>query len=458
MTKDGTVQDWLDSQVGPRKGTLASLSAENSDEVTPLAGKTVLVVDSALATRRTLQEQVTYLGARSVLFASTVSEVERYLESQTFALIICEYSLEGGRTGQQLLEELKLQNKLPWFTAFMMVTSECRHSSVLSVAEFEPDDYLIKPFTASSLSKRIGRIFSRKKKLATAFEAMYQGQYDSVPPLCISLEKQYPQYSNELERLRIESIIRAGRLKEAREELKEALLEKPKPWMRLALSNILLQSKEFDHAAKLLEKMVLENPDYICAADLYADVLWEQGNPDSALEVLEKLGAKALSSTSRLRKLADLSLRVGDNDKSKFYLNKVIDRSGASTLTQINDYLQLARIYVQEGQDKETEKLTSRLKATFNPADFNFESAMITIQRLTEEGNLMKARSQIEGLFKSSKSLIDKLQPDAQTCLVEQCFKVGMSEEADELIKTIMTLRPNKSLLDRLEESQKAAV
>lgn len=455
MNKDGTIQDWLDSGLGPKK---ASLVADNAEEMTPLAGKAVLVVDSALATRRTLQEQVTCLGARSVVFAATVSEVERYLDSQTFALIICEYSLEGGRTGQQLLEELKLQSRLPWFTAFMMITSECRYSNVVSVAEFEPDDYLIKPFTASALSKRIGRIFHRKKKLSTAFEAMYKGEYDSVPPLCIALEKQFPQYSNELERLRIESIIRAGRLQEAQKELKEALLGSSKPWMRLALAKILIERKEFDQACSLLEQMNKENPEYICAADLYADVLWEQGSPDIALEVLEKLGAKALSSTERLRKLADLSLRLGDNEKTKLYLNKVIDRSGGSSLTQIHDYLQLARIFAQEGLDKEIEKLTDKLKNLVNTSELGFANSMITIQRFTAEGNLIKARSQIETLMKSSKAVIDKLQPDAQTCLVEQCFKVGMSKEGDELIQKITRRKPSKSLIERIEESQKMSV
>lgn len=167
MNKDGTIHDWLDSKLGPKKATPAALTADRAEDLTPLAGKAVLVVESALATRRTLQEQVLYLGARSVVFASTVAEVERYLDSQAFALIMCEYLLEGGRTGQQLLEELKLQNRLPWFTAFMMITSECRYSSVVSVAEFEPDDYLVKPFTASSLSKRIGKIFHRKRQLLT---------------------------------------------------------------------------------------------------------------------------------------------------------------------------------------------------------------------------------------------------------------------------------------------------
>ena len=54
--------------------------AEKSDrmkqavkDMTPLKGKTALVVDSALATRRALQDQLSQLGAKTVIFASSVA-------------------------------------------------------------------------------------------------------------------------------------------------------------------------------------------------------------------------------------------------------------------------------------------------------------------------------------------------------------------------------------------------
>lgn len=51
-------------------------------DMTPLKGKTALVVDSALATRRALQDQLSQLGAKTVIFASSVSEVEQHLASR----------------------------------------------------------------------------------------------------------------------------------------------------------------------------------------------------------------------------------------------------------------------------------------------------------------------------------------------------------------------------------------
>ncbi|MDX1668211.1 MAG: response regulator, partial [Limnobacter sp.] len=453
MQKDSTPWELLDSAFESKQNSGTAAVNASTNEMAPLEGKAVLIVDSALATRRTLQDQVSQLGAKSVLFAATVSEVEQYLDTREFGLLICEYQLEGDRNGQQLLEELRVQNKLPWFTVFMMVTGERTYSNVVSVAEFAPDEYLIKPFTASSLSDRVVRTFNRKKKLARAYEAVFKGQYQAVPGICMTLEKQHPQFAHELERMRIESIIRDGRLDEAVNELEEAMAANAKPWMQLALSKIHTERKNFEAAEALLKKVVKENPEYIMATDLYAEVLWEQNKPELALQTLEKLGAKALSSTSRLRKLADLSIRVGDDVRSKNYLNKVIDRSRNSSLTQMHDYLQFAKIFTKEGRHEEAEKLTSRLRTAVNSSELNFARSLMTIQRISSEGDLAKARHRLEELFKNEKELIEKLQADAQTSLLEQCFLVGMSKEGYEMARKISKQKPGKALLDRIKFS-----
>lgn len=453
MNKAASPWDLMDTAFEePNQATSKSIAGAVKD-MTPLQGKAVLIVDSALATRRALQEQVSQLGASSVIFASTVSEVENHLQTRDFGLIICEYLLEGDRNGQQLLEELRVQKALPWFTAFMMVTGERTYSNVVSVAEFEPDDYLIKPFTASSLSSRIIKIFTRKGRLAQAYKSFYEEEFDKVPAACIQLEKSFPQYLNELQRLRIESIFKANRHDEAEGELEEAMLMSPRPWMNLMLGKIKSEKKKFAEAEELLAKVVRENPEYMAATDLYADVLWEQDKPDQALEALERLGARAVASVTRLRKLADLSLRVGDDTRSKTYLNKVIDRSRNSSLTQMHDYLQLAKIFTKEGKHDEADKLTARLRNAVNSTELDFARTMMSIQRMTSEGSLHKAKEKLSTLFQSEQEFIQQLQPDAQTSLLEQCFMVGMSKEGYDLARIISKRKPSKALLDRIKLS-----
>jgi len=420
-------------------------------DLTPLTGKTVLVVDSALATRRALQDQLSQLGAKGVVFASSVSEAENHMENREFALIICEYMLEGDRNGQQLLEELRVGKKLPFSTAFMMVTGERTYSNVVSVAEFEPDDYLIKPFTASALSDRVIRIFNRKQRLAKAYEAMFAERFEIVPAYCMELEKAYPQYLQELERMRVESIFRSNQLEQALRELNEALQIQPRPWMHLMKAKIKAEQREFDEAELLLSGVVRNNPEYISATDMYAEVLWEQNKPEVALEVLEKLGAKACNSVTRLRKLADLSVRIGDDTRSKTYLNRVIDRSRNSTLTQMHDYLQLSKIYIKEGRVEDAEKLTAKMRMAIPSGELEFARSLMSIQKQVTEGGMGEAKDKLERLFDEYQELITKLAVDAQTSLLEQCLQVGMETQGYDLARVISKRKPSKGVLDRIK-------
>ncbi|MCE2745400.1 MAG: response regulator [Burkholderiales bacterium] len=419
-------------------------------DMAPLKGKTALVVDSALATRRALQDQLSQLGAKAVIFASTVSEVEQHLSSREFALIVCEYQLEGDRNGQQLLEDLRVNNKLAWSTAFMMVTGERSYGNVVAVAEFEPDDYLIKPFTASTLSDRVVRVFNRKIRLAQAYQFMFEERFEEVPGICDQLESQFPQYLNELERMRVESFYRSAQYEKTEHELLLKLEKAPKPWMQLLLAKVNLEKKQFDEANELLSAVVKTNPEYLAASDLFADVLWEQNRPADALDILEKMGAKALSSTTRLRKLADLAVRIGDNTRSKNYLTKVIDRSRNTSLSQIHDYLQLSKIYVQEGRHEEAEKLTAKMRSTVNSTELDLARAMMAIQKDIADGRGLKANDKLIAFFESNNELIPTLEPETLTSLLELCFAANMDNKGYELASQITKHKPSKAMLDRI--------
>jgi len=419
-------------------------------DMAPLKGKTALVVDSALATRRALQDQLSQLGAKAVIFASTVSEVEQHLSSREFALIVCEYQLEGDRNGQQLLEDLRVNNKLAWSTAFMMVTGERSYGNVVAVAEFEPDDYLIKPFTASTLSDRVVRVFNRKIRLAQAYQFMFEERFEEVPGICDQLESQFPQYLNELERMRVESFYRSAQYEKTEHELLLKLEKAPKPWMQLLLAKVNLEKKQFDEANELLSAVVKTNPEYLAASDLFADVLWEQNRPADALDILEKMGAKALSSTTRLRKLADLAVRIGDNTRSKNYLTKVIDRSRNTSLSQIHDYLQLSKIYVQEGRHEEAEKLTAKMRSTVNSTELDLARAMMAIQKDIADGRGLQANDKLIAFFESNNELIPTLEPETLTSLLELCFAANMDNKGYELASQITKHKPSKAMLDRI--------
>ena len=333
---------------------------------------------------------------------------------------------------------------------FVLLSARSEASDLQHAFFLGASDYLIKPFTASTLSDRVVRIFNRKARLAEAYKAAYDGQYLAVPEICEGLETRFPQYLNELERMRIESFFWSGQLGKTEKELLDKIERAPKPWMHLLLAKVNLEKKDFEEAGGLLATVVKTNPEYLAASDLYADVLWEQNKPGEALEVLEKMGAKALASTIRLRKLADLAVRIGDNTRSKNYLTKVIDRSRNTSLSQIHDYLQLSKIYVKEGRHEEAEKLTAKMRTTVNSTELDLARSMMAIQKEIADGRGAKASEKLTAFFETYAEELPDFEPETLTSLLELCFSVNMDNKGYALASQITKHKPSKAMLDRI--------
>jgi DNA-binding response OmpR family regulator len=86
------------------------------------------------------------------------------IRNNTPDIILCDYMLGDGRSGQQMLEELRRFNLLPDETIFMMVTGEQSYEQVVSAVELVPDDYIIKPFSPDKLMSA-SRPHRRQEKL-----------------------------------------------------------------------------------------------------------------------------------------------------------------------------------------------------------------------------------------------------------------------------------------------------
>jgi DNA-binding response OmpR family regulator len=117
------------------------------------------------------------MGAFAVEFASTYQDAIYRIRNNTPDIILCDYVLGDGRSGQQMLEELRRFNLLPDETIFMMVTGEQSYEQVVSAVELVPDDYIIKPFSPDKLMLRLERIVAKKSFFAKYYKEKRQKEY-----------------------------------------------------------------------------------------------------------------------------------------------------------------------------------------------------------------------------------------------------------------------------------------
>ncbi len=126
------------------------------------AQRRFLVIDDQPMAREALRTIAQTVGAFAVEFAANYQDALYRIRNNTPDIILCDYILGDGRSGQQLLEELRRFNLLKDEAIFMMVTGEQSYEQVVSAVELVPDDYIIKPFSPDKLLLRLARIMAKK--------------------------------------------------------------------------------------------------------------------------------------------------------------------------------------------------------------------------------------------------------------------------------------------------------
>ena len=77
------------------------------------------------------------------------------LEHKPYDIVLCDYHFEGTNlSGQDLLDELRRENLLPYSTVFVMVTGEATYAKVMEAAENESPSSLEMPGTMAIRAPR----------------------------------------------------------------------------------------------------------------------------------------------------------------------------------------------------------------------------------------------------------------------------------------------------------------
>jgi len=116
-------------------------------------GGKVLVVDDYSTMRRIIRNLLTQIGFADVDEAADGPTALRKLETGGFTLVISDWNMEP-MTGLQLLQEVRGNAQLKALP-FIMVTAESKTENVVAAKEAGVSNYIIKPFNAETLKKKI---------------------------------------------------------------------------------------------------------------------------------------------------------------------------------------------------------------------------------------------------------------------------------------------------------------
>lgn len=327
----------------------------------------ILLIEDYAAMRASIKEML-YRGGNAHHISSVDNAATALLtmEKESFTIVLCDYNLGIGQTGQQLLEEVKYRKLLPSNAIFIMVTAEQSPSMVLSAMDNKPDEYLIKPFNTTQLLSRIEKQLIRKAYFADIDAAI---DIDDLPVAiahCDKLLRQRdPKMRTQLLKVRAELSTNVGDFKTAEQCYQEVLAQRDLAWAKHGLGIIAYLQHNFVTAIDLFNEvlesapMMIENYDWLTKA--YESVEKLREAQKSILQAVE-LSPQAIL---RQRKLALLAEQLG-NDQLAFKAYRSAIRFGTYSIHKSSlDFARLAKLYYKFNNLEDAFKIIKEMRRVF---------------------------------------------------------------------------------------------
>lgn len=402
--------------------------------------KKVLIVDCHSAVRAYLRSQLALLGVSAVQGAVSSVDVLRLVRANTYDIILCDYVLDDGRDGQQLLEELRTRHLIPLSTIFIIVTGESAYQRVMSVAELGPDEYLVKPFTSDQLHGRLLRALYKRHVFADVHRHLEGGQAEAALAACARVIEQHREYALEALRTKGEILNGQHRHEEAESIYRQVLEHKAIPWAKMGLAVAVFGQGRAQEAQGIAQALTEDFPEYLAAYDFLATVHEHQGALPQAQAVLLKATQISPANTGRQRQVGDVALRNADLDAAERAFSTVLSRAAGSSMAAPSDYANLARVKLEQGDPDRAAGLARELRRDFR-GDREAALAACVVESMAESkrGDEDAAAGLLEQALALRQSLPEEtsLSPRIALELAHACLSHGREEEGQALIRQV---------------------
>jgi tetratricopeptide (TPR) repeat protein len=319
-----------------------------------------------------------------------------------------------------------------------MLTSEAAHDKVISAAELQPTEYILKPFTADTLNQRIQRALARRAAMLPAYQQVAQGN-----PACRDPHLHRRRHGPAAPRRRLRAPARraaclAEGIRAGRVRVPPADRRAPLGWARLGWRACLFAQGRIDEAIDLLEQLVRDNPRLMAAYDLLARCFEERGEHVQAQKTLEEAVGISPHMVRRLRKLGEVALETGDVAAAEKSFKQVVTRSRYSEFRNPEDHVNLVKALVRKGDRRRPPawSATSNARCAARPeldACMAISNALLHDAGGNQAGAVSDLRSAVTAVRAGS-----ALSPGLKVGLTRSLLEHRMDEEASEVMLTAM--------------------
>lgn len=316
-----------------------------------------LIVEGNPPMRAMLVSQMREFGVRSVVQCGRLVDARRHLEYQTFDFVLCELHFKDeNASGQDLLDDLRRNQLLPFSTVFVMITGEATYSSVAEAAESALDGYLLKPHKPSQLNERLQQARQRKVALQDIFVAIEENNFERAAKLCLDRFARKAPYWLYAARIGAELLLRLDRPGQAQKLYETVIQAKTLPWAKLGVARSMLDGGQVAAAISTLGNLIAGDPTFADAYDVMGRAQFEQGRFDAALATYQMAAQLTPASIGRVQNVGIMAFYADDREVAESALHRTCLLGLDSKMFDCQCLVLMAFMYFERGDHKSLQR------------------------------------------------------------------------------------------------------
>lgn len=294
-------------------------------EIIDTSKKAVLIIEDIGEMRLMLKSLVTSMGYSNIdVEQSGQAALKRILE-RSYDVVLSDYNLGGTVDGQQILEASRKTYSQDYSNIFIMITADTAYESVVSALEFQPDSYLVKPFTPAAFFRRFERVQKQKKIFEAINNARKESDFETMESQAKAIMERHPNYASQCLKTIGESLYARGHYKEAKNHYLLVIQQnKQLAWAHFGIALCEFKLGAMVAAAAKLEQTINLSRHFMSAYDLLSDAYEELGNLEDAQGTMINALKVSPRSSDRVIRLAEISMQLQDWETAEHAYAKVI--------------------------------------------------------------------------------------------------------------------------------------
>ena len=424
--------------------------------------KQLLIIDDCAPVRASIKGMAQQMGFEAIHLARDANEAIAKSYEIPFDFMLCDINLGDGKDGYQLFETLKNERLLSPLCSFIIISAENQRQIVHGLIELQPDDYLLKPFSAPALEERIIRAIKGRIGLRKVYYALYEHDYALALEECNSIIRQENEHSIAASRIKGELLLKLQRYEEAETFYQQICEQKPLNWARLGLSVACFYQDRWEDTELQLADLTQFDDTKVEALDWLARLYIRYGRYESAFENLQRAVLLSPKNITRQRALANLASIINDKAAYVRICSRLVTEARHSAHDTVDNYLNQARSIIDQAYcvnvlDRavmlgHAERLVNALPKRFDVKLFQRETALLKVRITAARGNLAEARKMIQEVPLSRD---DQVTTDSALDAAKAYFELGDLYASQHYIELMQSLLKEDDMLTETQRIMK---